>query len=194
MYVKFLTGGQNIVALVDSRATHNFISTRETVGLGLKLAKDDSKLKAVNSQAQEIHGLAKKVVIQMGDWKGTIDFLSVPLDDFDFILGNDFFQRAKVALLPHVNGLLIIDEKQPCFVADISKPPKRPLGEKTISALQLEKGLRKGEHTYVVALIEIKPDKHVEVPDVVVPMLIRFEDVMPLELPKKLPLRRQMDH
>ena len=50
----------------------------------------------------------------MGDWKGTIDFLSVPLDDFDFILGNDFFQ--KVALLPHWNELLIMDEKQPCFV------------------------------------------------------------------------------
>ena len=75
----------------------------------------------------------------MGDWKGRIDFLSVPLDDFDFILGNDFFQRAKVTLLPHLNGLLIMDEKQPCFVAGISKPPKRPLGEKTLSALQLEK-------------------------------------------------------
>ena len=91
MYVKLLTGGQKIVTLVDSGATHNFISTRETARPGLKLAKDDIKRKAVNSQAQEMHGLAKNVAIQMGDWKGTIDFLSVPLDDFDFILGNDFF-------------------------------------------------------------------------------------------------------
>ena len=51
MYVELLTGGQKIVALVDSGATHNFISTRETARLGLKLAKDDSKLKVVNSQA-----------------------------------------------------------------------------------------------------------------------------------------------
>ena len=64
-----------------------------------------------------------------------IDFLSVPLDDFDFILGKDLFQRAKVALLPHLNGLLIMDEKQPCIVASISKSPKRPLGEKTLFAL-----------------------------------------------------------
>ena len=111
MYVELLSSGQKIVALVDSGATHNFISTRETTRLGLKLAKDDNKLKAVNSQAQETHGLVKNVAIQMGDWKGTIDFLSVPLDDFDFILGNDFFQRAKVALLPHLNGLLIMDKK-----------------------------------------------------------------------------------
>ena len=73
--------------------------------------------------------------IQMGYWKGTIDFLSVPLDDFVLILGNDFFQRAMVALLPHLNGLLIMDEKQPCFVSGISKSPKRPSGEKILSAL-----------------------------------------------------------
>ena len=91
MYIKSLTGGQKIVTLVGTRATHNFISKRETARPELKFAKDDIKLKAVNSQAQETHGLAKNVVIQMGDWKGTIDFLSVPLDDFDFILGNDFF-------------------------------------------------------------------------------------------------------
>ena len=130
----------------------------------------------------------------MGDWKGNIDFLSIPLDDFDFILGNNFFQRAKVALLSHLNGLLIMDEKQPCFVADISKPPKRPLGEKTLFPLQLEKGHRKDEHTYVATLIEIKPNKHVKIPDVVVPMLKRFEDVMPPQLPKKLPWRRQTNH
>ena len=45
------------MALVDSGATHNFISTRETAKLGLKLAKDDNKLKFVNNQAQETHGL-----------------------------------------------------------------------------------------------------------------------------------------
>ena len=49
MYVELLTGGQKIVALVDNRATHNFISTRETARLGLKLTKDDSKLNGKSS-------------------------------------------------------------------------------------------------------------------------------------------------
>ena len=126
----------------------------------------------------------------MGEWKGTIDFISVPLDDLDFILGNDFFKRAKISLLPYLNGLLILDEKQPCFVVGISKQPKRPSRERTLSALQLEKGLKKGEHTYVTTLIEIKSDKHVEVLDAVIPMLNRFEEVRPPEFPKKLPPRR----
>ena len=194
MYVELPTGGQKIVALVDSGSTHNFVSTKEAARLKYKLARDDSKLKDVNSQVQETHGMAKNMAIQMGDWKGIIDFLSFPLDDFDFILGNDFFQRAKVALLPHLNRLLIMDEKQPCFMASINKPPKRPSREKTLSALQPEKGLRKGEQTYVTAMIEIKPDKQVEVPDAIAPILSRFADVMPPELPKKLPSRRQTDH
>ena len=58
-----------------------------------------------------------------------------------------------------------MDEKQPCFVTGISKPPKRLSWEKTFSALQLEKGLGKGEPTYVAAMIKIKPDKQVEVLD-----------------------------
>ena len=44
------------MAWVDGGAAHNFISTRKTVRLGLKLTKDYSKLKAVNSQAKEMHG------------------------------------------------------------------------------------------------------------------------------------------
>ena len=43
-------------------------------------------------------------------------------------------------------------------------------------------------------MIEIKPDKQVEVLDAIAPILSRFANVMPLELPKKLPPRRQTDH
>ena len=75
MYIELLTGGQKIMALVDSGVTHNFILTRETTKLDLKLAKDDSNLKAVNSQAHKTHVLTKNVAIKMGDWKGTIDLV-----------------------------------------------------------------------------------------------------------------------
>ena len=55
------------MALVDNGATHNFVSTKEVARLGLKLTKDDNKLKSVNSQAQEMHGMTKNMAIQMGD-------------------------------------------------------------------------------------------------------------------------------
>ena len=63
MYVELLTDGQKIVALVDKGATHNFVSTKEATRLELKLARDDNKLKVVNSQAQETHGMAKNMEI-----------------------------------------------------------------------------------------------------------------------------------
>ena len=48
--------------------------------------------------------------------------------------------------------------------------------------------------TYLAALIEIKPDVQVEVPDEVAGLLKEFKDVMPPELPKTLPPRRATDH
>ena len=51
------------MALVDNGATPNFVSTKEAARLGLKLARDDGKLKAVNSQAQETHGMEKNMAI-----------------------------------------------------------------------------------------------------------------------------------
>ena len=46
----------------------------------------------------------------------------------------------------------------------------------------------------MVALIEIKPDQCVEVPDEVVSVLGEFADMMPDALPKELPPRRAIDH
>ena len=59
-----------------------------------------------------------------------------------------------------------------------------------LSAIQL----KKGQETYVAALIEIKEGQSVEVPDSVVKILKEFIDVMHAELPKKLPPRRPIDH
>ena len=87
MHVHAVVNGVQVKALVDSGATHNFVATREATRLGLKLKEDTSQIKAVNSQAQKIHGVAKNVPMQIGDWKGTCSLLCVPLDDFDLILG-----------------------------------------------------------------------------------------------------------
>lgn len=116
------------------------------------------------------------------------------LDDFDFILGNEFFQRAKVTLLPHLNRMFIMDETQPCYVHGLNKPPKKSSKEETISTLQVEKGLRNGKLTYVIALIKIKLEKMVEVINEIVSILQEYANMMPLELPKKFPLKRSTNH
>ena len=63
-----------------------------------------------------------------------------------------------------------------------------------LSVIQLKKGLKRGQETYVAVLIEIKEGQSMEVLDSVVKILKEFRDVMPVELPKKLPPRQPIDH
>ena len=174
---------------MDSGATHNFVATKEATRLGLKLEEDTSRIKAVNSKAQKIQGVAKTVPMQIGDWKGMCSLFCVPLDDFDLILGVDFLLRAKVALIPHLGGLMVLEEKQPCFVQALRAKDGGKGQPEMLSTIQLKKGLKRGQETYVAALIEIKEGQTMEVPDSVVKILKEFSDVMPAELPKELPPR-----
>ena len=118
----------------------------------------------------------------------------MPLDDFNLILGVNFLLRAKVALIPHLGGLVVLEEKQPCFVKALRANDGAKGQPEMFSAIQLKKGLKKGQGTYVAALIEIKEGQSVEVPDSMVKILKEFRDVMPAELPKELPPRRPIDH
>ena len=113
----------------------------------------------------------------------------MPLDDFDLILGVDFLLRAKVVLIPHLGGLMVLEEKQPCFVKALRAKNGGKGQPKMLSAIQLKKGLKRGRETYVAALIEIKEGQYMEVPDSVVKILKEFKDVVPTKLPKELPPR-----
>ena len=63
--------------------------------------------------------------LQVGNWQGNYSLLCVTLDDFDLILGFDFFLKAKVALLPLLGGLMVLEESMPCFVQAIPKGSSR---------------------------------------------------------------------
>ncbi|KAL6319624.1 hypothetical protein AAG906_020701 [Vitis piasezkii] len=147
-------------------ATHNFVATKEAARLGLKLEEDTSRIKAVNSKAQKIQGVAKNVPMQVGGWKG--------------------------GLIPHLGGLMVLEEKR--FVRALRAKDGGKGQPEMLSAIQLKKGLKRGQETYVAALIEIKEGQTMEVPDSVVRILKEFSDVMPAELPKELPPRRPIDH
>ena len=144
MHVHAVVNGVQVKALVDSGATHNFVATREATKLGLKLEEDTRWIKVVNSKAHKIQGEAKNVLMQIGDWKDTCNLLCVPLDDFDLIIGVDFLLRAKVALIPHLGGLMVLEEKQPCFMQALRAKDGGKGQPEMLSAIQLKKRLKKG--------------------------------------------------
>lgn len=80
------------------------------------MGKDSYRVKVVNSKTKPISTMAKNVRISLGAWKGFHDFIAVPLDDFDVILGIKFLMKVRVAVLPHLCGLMIGDPSQPDFM------------------------------------------------------------------------------
>ncbi|KAK4404692.1 hypothetical protein Sango_0837800 [Sesamum angolense] len=107
--------GKEMKALVDTGATHNFVSDRVVQKLGLDVRTWDSRVKAVNSKAVPVSGVAN-VELCVGSWSGQCKFVAAGLDDFDVILGIDFFVNANVIILPRMCGIFISGGDKPSSV------------------------------------------------------------------------------
>lgn len=71
------------------------------------------------------------------------------------------------------------------FVAGIWREKKSK--EVLLSSMQVEQGMKRGEPTYLAALLELKLEKVVEISDMVASILSEFKGVIPAELLKRLP-------
>ena len=101
--------GNTIRALVDTSDTHNFVSLDEVARLGIKPTKGSGTIEAVNSTAKPTHGVAKDVWAKIGQWEGEIDYLTVPMDDFQVVLGFEFLDEVPAFPMPFANSLCILD-------------------------------------------------------------------------------------
>ena len=110
-YMQVEMNRNGVEAMFDTSATHNFVDEGMVQQLGLKVSKCPSKIKALNSEAKPISGINFGVRFKVEEWTGKVNFLIMKLDDFDVILGDEFFVAAKAALLPFIGVMLIFDEK-----------------------------------------------------------------------------------
>ncbi|KAK2998230.1 hypothetical protein RJ639_022604 [Escallonia herrerae] len=62
MYVDIKVNGKAIRAMVDTGATHNYISSTEVERLGLTLEKGCGRVKAINSAAHPVAGIARSAM------------------------------------------------------------------------------------------------------------------------------------
>ena len=192
MYVEAQVNGMSAKAMIDTGATHNFVSEEEARRLKLRTSKEAGWLKAVNSIAKPSQGVARGVTIKIGSWKGKIDFTVAPMDDFKIVIGMDFLRQVRAVPIPFLRSMATLEEEAPCMVPTITESKaKTPM----LSAMQLEKVLKRNEVTYLAALKEDLIDPMGDpMPAEVKKALDEFKDVMPPELPKKLPPRREEDH
>uniref|UniRef100_A0A7N0TZH5 Uncharacterized protein n=1 Tax=Kalanchoe fedtschenkoi TaxID=63787 RepID=A0A7N0TZH5_KALFE len=78
--------------MVNSGVTHNFIHGPEAACLVLSVEEDVSKLKAVNSQSGLVNGVVRNVQTRIREWKGSLNFIVVSLNDFEVISGMEFLR------------------------------------------------------------------------------------------------------
>ncbi|KAL0395099.1 UNVERIFIED_CONTAM: hypothetical protein Slati_4476100 [Sesamum latifolium] len=147
MFVDVKIHGKSIRAMIDTGATHNYLASVEVERLGLVLEKGVGRVKAINSAAQPIAGVAKSVLIKVGPFEGKTDLSVVVIDDFKLIIGLEFLRDTHTAVLPHVDSLMMMGTK-PCVIPTLAGRT----GEKNLSAMQFEKGCKRSEPSYLCTL------------------------------------------
>ncbi|KAL4020675.1 hypothetical protein IC575_019456 [Cucumis melo] len=191
LYGSIRIEGKEAIAMFDTGVSHNFMDVQEAKRLGLKFKEETGIVKVVNAKEQAIHGVAKGVLVKIGDWQKRLDFSVLPMDDFNIVLGLGFFDKVVTLLDSNKGTLSIIDGLMTTIPIRRGKPVKM------LSALQFKRGVTKNQ-CYVATMKtieaeEAKPDEP-PVPDNIQKVLDEYKDIMPSELPKKLPPRREVDH
>ncbi|CAL8996076.1 unnamed protein product [Prunus brigantina] len=192
MFVDAMVNGKTTHYLVDTGALHNFMSMQEVKRLGCRVSKEAGSMKTVNSTAKPIDGVARGVELHIATWNGVVDFSVISMDDYDVMLGMEFMDKVKAFPIPFYNSMCIAQGgAMSCMVLMV-----RQQGEsKPLSAMQFSKSWKKGEPTFLATMNMDIVDKEVQpVPKAVKAVLKEFADVMPNELPKTLPPKREVDH
>ncbi|KAJ9165878.1 hypothetical protein P3X46_020695 [Hevea brasiliensis] len=172
-------------------ANQNLVSVEEATRLGLKVAKEPGCMKAVDQLAKPLFGVAHGVPLQLGNWAGIVDLSVVPLKDFQLVIGLDFMERVLPFSLTE-DGCMTFRSAGHDYTVAVERQPV--LGG-VLLAMQVAKGVKKGEKTFLVAYKEEgTPSNSLDISHDVSKLFQEFSDMMPSELPKKLPPRREVDH
>eukprot|EP00253_Pinus_taeda_P030749 PITA_30749 len=105
-------GSVDIITMVDSGATHNFMSKDTARRIGLKFVPVKAQMKTVNSPPDCFLGVAEKVDTKLGELRGKVDFTIVWIDDYEVVLGMEFLKQFDVVIVPHLNRLFIYNGRE----------------------------------------------------------------------------------
>ena len=206
MYVQCEINGKSVIMMIDTGASENLITKACAERLGIPVQQDIGWVKPVNSAPRPIDGCAKDIPIKLGDWQGRADFRVHAMDDFEVVMGIKYMRENRIITLPPWNLVAVVEGTEPKIIQATSTPPKAM----HLSAMQIARGAKKKLATFI-AILRTDESEGVRsgdvgtarcakeeivrrVPNIVVDVLRRVEDVMPVNLPKALPPIRGVDH
>lgn len=102
-------GSAVVLTMMDSGATHNFMSEDTARRIGLKFVLVLAQMKAMNSPSDSVIGVAEKVDVKLGEWTGRVDFTIVWIDEYEVVLGMEFMKQFEAMVVPHLKKLYIYD-------------------------------------------------------------------------------------
>ena len=101
-YVSISINGQLDRAMVDSRAEANIMIKTAAEKLGLNYVPSKTCIKTINAPPTPVCGITQRVSFTLGKWKGMMNFTVAPLDIFNIILEQEFFQHCHTMINPYI--------------------------------------------------------------------------------------------
>ncbi|KAK3021723.1 hypothetical protein RJ639_046069 [Escallonia herrerae] len=140
-YTTVDVAGKTQEVLVDTRATHNFMSPKVAEWLGLKPTKGGSWFTAVNAEERLTKGVVKNIDLRIDGWTGKANFNIINMDELRVVLGMDFMEKSSATLNPYCGVMMMVGkEGQPKWMIPlVSKDGAN--ARKGITVLQLDEGL-----------------------------------------------------
>ena len=90
--------------------------------LGLSYSSSNAHLRTVNAPLTPVNEVAHGVSITLGEWQGKANFTVAPLDLFDIILGQQFFEQCHAVIGPYLQRLLVLEQGRSCVVPVVKVP------------------------------------------------------------------------
>ncbi|KAK2970091.1 hypothetical protein RJ640_018411 [Escallonia rubra] len=156
LYVEAKLNGKPAHVMVDTGATHNFMTMDEAERLGLNVVDGGGWLKPVNAEAKPLQGMVRRVEICLGKWKGFVDFSVARMDDFKVVLGLDFLRQVNALVSPYNNAMCIMERGAACVVplfggTSSTMTSMRLSGMRLVQEVEREEA-KKSESTYLASL------------------------------------------
>ncbi len=103
IFLKGKLSKREVLCLLDTGASHNFITqeSAKRMGLPLEELKAPIKVHFANGIPHPTKFQAKEVPLQLGNWRGKVDLLVSTLGEMDCILGMEFITRNNVLIEGH---------------------------------------------------------------------------------------------
>ena len=191
-YVDLKINGRPACALVDTGAEVNLMTKKAATRLGLSYNSSNAQIRTVNTPPTPVNGVAHGVSITLGEWQGKANFTVAPLDLFDIILGQEFFQQCHAVIDPYLQRLLVMEQGRSCMVPMVKVPKAK--GQVRRTTMQLEKTSKKKESMSRATIASSKKDNGAIRPLQQCMKKVPKENnvVLPKKPPRRLPPRKEV--